>query len=52
MEKYKWWNIFGGIIIALGLLGMSYGTMSDTSYLLTIGIGVYLLVNAEKIRKK
>ena len=40
-------RIFGWILVILGVVGVLYGD-SDTASVLTGGIGVYLLVNAEK----
>lgn len=52
MNRHKWMVFFGWFSITLGVLGLSYGDISDTATVLTIGIGVYLLVNANKTPKK
>lgn len=44
----SWMRIFGWISVVLGISGLLYGEVSDTAAILTIWIGVYLLVNAEK----
>ncbi|MBU0466112.1 MAG: hypothetical protein KJ718_06410 [Nanoarchaeota archaeon] len=48
----NWRVFFGWIFVVLGVLGLSYGDISDTATVLTLGIGVYLLVNAEKKERK
>ncbi len=41
-------KIFGWIFVVLGILGLTYGDISDTATVITIGIGVYLLVNSKR----
>lgn len=41
-------KIFGWIFVVGGVTGLYYGDASETAAVLMIGIGVYLLVNAER----
>jgi len=44
--------IFRGGFVVLGVLGLFYGNISNTATVITVGIGVYLLVHAEKKERK
>lgn len=47
-----WKKGFGLFFAIIGFIGVLYGEISDTSAVITMGIGFYLLVNAEKKARK
>ncbi|MBU0760325.1 MAG: hypothetical protein KJ600_05115 [Nanoarchaeota archaeon] len=44
--------IFGWIFVVAGFTALLYGDMGDVAPMINVAIGVYLIVNSEKAKKK